>query len=42
MAKVMEIFIWQNFAKIFFDEFASFFSTSVKSGLFGSSSSKRS
>ncbi len=35
MAKVMEIFIWQNFAKIFFNDFTAFFSTTIKTGLFG-------
>ena len=33
MAKVMEIFIWQNFAKIFFDEIAAFFSTAIKTAI---------
>ena len=35
MAKVMEIFIWQNFAKIFFNDFTAFFSTTSKTCHFG-------
>ncbi len=31
----MEIFIWQNFAKIFFNDFTAFFSTATKTGLLG-------
>jgi hypothetical protein len=37
MAKVMEIFIWQNFAKIFFDEIAAFFSITIKTAILQSS-----